>query len=140
MLESKLFEIRDRATYIPVVATLLTSENPIECYHLRRAGFDLSHPLVMVTRLVDGKGSYADYHWGSDTRTMPVAHKYIQEHWKTLVTGDVIDVEYISGETEQPAESEAAGIAMIFRENEPLDKTEPWDPELFKNLRERCTK
>ena len=37
---------------------------------------------------------------------MPVAHNYIIEHWHELKDGDVVDVQFILGETKAPKVSE----------------------------------
>jgi hypothetical protein len=34
------------------------------------------------------------------------AHNFIQAQWDTLTTGDVVDVEFILGETLEPKQSE----------------------------------
>ena len=47
-----------------------------------------------------------------DTRTKPVAHQFIEKNWSTLKDGDVVDVQFILGETAEPKRSE--------REREPL--------------------
>ena len=44
--------------------------------------------------------------WDIKARTMIVAHKFIKEHFDELETGDVIDVEYILGETDTQKMSE----------------------------------
>jgi hypothetical protein len=103
---AKLFEVRDRATFLPVIATSMTSPaNEAEFYLLRRAGYGVQ-PLILLTRLdADGRpANYDPYAWGD--RTMRVAHQHIQDHWLTLESGDVVDVEYILGERDAPKVSE----------------------------------
>jgi hypothetical protein len=39
-------------------------------------------------------------------RTYFTAHRYIQENWKNLRSGDVVDVQFILGETEEIKEPE----------------------------------
>jgi hypothetical protein len=111
MIETKLFEILDRATFIPVIATRIqveidrdTLENTDEVYLLRRAGYG-GHPCVLLTRLVGGSKAVIDPDdWGD--RTMTTAHNYIEENWGTIKTGDVVDVEFILGETQSAKLSE----------------------------------
>jgi len=103
---TKIFEIRDRATYIPVMATKMVSDNKAEEYHLVRSGYGKKQVLVMMVRLAESWCSYSPYDWDIKARTMPVAHKFIKEHFDELETGDVIDVEYILGETDTQKLSE----------------------------------
>ena len=97
----KFLEIRDRATYIPVVAVPLTPNDRAAQRLLRSAGWSTSAivcgSIIMVSRLDSGDGKINPFGWGG--RTMPVAHDYIQQHYSELVDGDVIDVEFILGET-----------------------------------------
>lgn len=111
-MHTKLFEVRDKATFIPVMATRVaplegTSTLP-EVYLLRRAGF--GDPMVILCRLecsgVDNNATYDPYSWHG-ARTMGAAHVHIQKHWEELESGAVIDVEYILGETSKPKNSEA---------------------------------
>jgi hypothetical protein len=37
---------------------------------------------------------------------MPLAHQHIEQNWDLLNDGDVVDVEYILGETSEPKRSE----------------------------------
>jgi hypothetical protein len=47
------------------------------------------------------------YEWGESVRrTFGVAHNYIIKHWHDLHDGDVVDVEWILGETKQKKISE----------------------------------
>lgn len=130
MIESKLFEIRDSGTFIPVIASLMRGLNafgtqmngdvleikvcdggtPEERYLLRRAGYsESSKPLVLLCRLdacgQQGAASYDPYSWGM-ARTMGTAQEYICQHWGELESGEVIDVECILGETSSKKQSE----------------------------------
>lgn len=107
-LVAKAFEIRDKGTFIPVIATRLESEHPAESYLLGRAGYRSSeaYPFVVLYRLHDGVSCTAPYDWGFGARTMTVAHAHIEKHWDLLETGSVVDVEYILGETKAPKFSE----------------------------------
>lgn len=105
---TKAFEIRDRLTIIPVIATVMASDKNEEAYLLGRAGY-LNHErpsFVVVTRLVDTESANDPHDWSSGARTMQIAHQYIMEHFHELETGAVIDVEYILGETLAPKISE----------------------------------
>lgn len=106
-MKVKLFEIRDRATFIPVICIKLSIDNDDvkqvikEDYLLKRAGYGNDpERYVLMTRLSgDGMCNYDIYAWGG--RTYLIAHEHIIEYWDTLVSGDVIDVEFILGETKE---------------------------------------
>jgi hypothetical protein len=107
-MKTKLLEVRDKATFIPVAATHLHGENAQQRYLLHRVG--LGGPdayQVHLMRLHDGTGHHDCYHWGG--RTMPVAHNYIEQHFDELNDGDVVDVEFILGESAAPKVSEQFG-------------------------------
>lgn len=106
MLENKIFEVRDRATFIPVLCTKMApgegeAFEERERKLLRRAGYGFDYPLVLMTMLTNAKDtSYDPYSWGD--RTLHEAHAYIAEHFDELETGAVVDVEYILGEKPTP--------------------------------------
>lgn len=96
----KLLELRDKDTFIPVAAidcTVNSSDNTYDTFLLRKAGYG-SNRLILLTRLDGGKSCY-DYHNWDNPRTWGIAHKYIEEHWDEITDSDVIDVEFILGET-----------------------------------------
>lgn len=133
-MEAKLFEVRDRATFMPVIAIALTvrefdpmilTEKDVEeerrrkdaeMFLLRRVGYsrerlheDCDSPYILLTRLDGGTpAEYDEYAWGN--RTWHYAHHYINENWTTLKSGDVIDVEYILNESNKPKESERVTV------------------------------
>ena len=104
----KLFEIRDSMTFIPVAALRLDSINviPEELWLLGRGGFRHDSESVFVMKLQTGGGEYDPFRWDCSSRTMQVAHLYIEEHFAELNSGDVVDVEFIMGLTKQPKISE----------------------------------
>lgn len=99
----KYFEVRDRATYVPVVAVRL-DDNHIT----RRAGHASlgSDAAVLVTSLLSYQ-TYSSYGW-DEGRTMRIAARHIGEFWDSLNDFDVIDVEFILGETSIKKVSEHA--------------------------------
>lgn len=118
MIYSKLFEVRDRGTFIPVLATLIEVVDPgnewdewdiRDNWLKRRAGYGPDR-CVILCRLechgVNGNATYDPYSWGVGVRTMLVAHQNILQCWDQLEPGAVIDVEYILGETTEPKRSE----------------------------------
>ena len=106
-MNAKLFELRDRETFVPVLAVLMESEQDQEAWLLRRAGYGPMTNLVLMAGIGThpDKASYSPYDWGS-SRTRQVAHEYITTNWHNLTSGAVIDVEFILGEKDVPKESE----------------------------------
>lgn len=113
----KLLELRDEGTFIPLLCVDMNpdrSDDPMrdgighaQRYLLRRCGYPCdSRPNIAISHLsADGRPLSNDpYSWGG--RTYPVAHTYIIEHWADLRDGDVVDVQFILGETAAPKKSE----------------------------------
>ena len=113
MIETKLFEVRDRMTMIPVMACRMGESESHEAILkdqerrlIRRSGFDMNYPSIYLVWLENRRAGYDPFSWGP-SRTLGVAHKYIDDHWPELESGAVVDVEFILGETNTPKESEA---------------------------------
>ena len=102
---TKIFEVRDRATMIPVMAVKLVSEDSHVEKLIRRSGFMEDGIDILVTKLTDEKIHYSSMIWGG-SRTMVTAHNYITANFDDLKDGQVIDVEFLLGETAEPKESE----------------------------------
>lgn len=116
-MQAKALEIRDEGTFIAALAVDMNPEDHDSDKHgqrylLRRCGYACdARPNIILTRLDGGGNATNDpYAWGG--RTWPVAHKYIIEHWTELRDGDVIDVEFILGETKAPKVSERASAPL----------------------------
>lgn len=122
-MKAKALEIRDEMTFIAILAVDMNPEIPkptddiiagtaatytgqVQRFYLRRCGYPCDgRPNILISRLNgNGKASNDPYSWGG--RTFPVAHSYIIDHWTELRDGDVIDVQYILGETFSPKTSE----------------------------------
>ena len=104
---AKLFEVRDRMTFIPILAVKLTSKQMAENYLLNRAGFRLAHkhkPFILVTRLTGNMTAYAPYQWGDNTMT--TIHEHLVKNFSKCKSGDVLDCEFIRGEKDTIKESE----------------------------------
>ena len=99
-MQVKFLEIRDRGTHIDVIAFKAVSDVPIEQAHLTHNGYGQECPCVILTRLSDRKTAYNRFDWDTPGRTMQVAHGFIRNEFDNLETGDVVDVEFILGETE----------------------------------------
>lgn len=105
MVSIKFFEVRDRATFIPVMAILAHTESGQEQrdWLLRRAGYVGRY--VFIVRLTSSpEVQYSQWDWNG--RTMQAAASYIEDHFDELEDGAVVDVEFILGETDQPKRSE----------------------------------
>lgn len=102
-METKAFEVRDRGTCIPIIATNL-SINTIDTAESRLigAGFGLVTNTVLVTRLSNMQTEHDRFAWQGTGRTMHIAHRHIEDNFDELTTGDVVDVEFIMGETSVP--------------------------------------
>jgi len=101
---TKLFEGRDRATCIPLVAIMFDCKGNVnENYIQRIAGYDgdnvgMFH--IMLGNIENGKSHNDPFDWND--RTMKTIHLWLQNHWNETVTGQVLDVEYILGEVDTP--------------------------------------
>jgi len=107
-MEIKCLEIRDANTFVPVICIRPVAENDAQRYLLRRDGYradETESCIIMINAQCRGV-AYDHYDWRE--RTKGLAHNYITEHWSELVDGDVIDVEYILGETPAKKISERA--------------------------------
>lgn len=105
-MQAKALEVRDRATFIPIVALAMSAANEEQRYLMSRVGFNGDGSQVIVMQMNDQRASSDPYDW---SRTMRVAHEYILRHFDELTDGEVIDVEYLLGESKQKRISERFG-------------------------------
>lgn len=105
-MQIKLFEVRDRGTFIPVMAVLLEAD-PFsqDSWLLGRVGHKSSVPTISLTRLSDAETHFSPEDWGS-SRSMPESHLHLYKEWDSLVSGEVIDIGFILGETQTKKVSE----------------------------------
>lgn len=121
---TKCFEVRDRMTFVPVLAVQMVPRLQMTCveagtlldakwerneapdYLIRRCGYPTESPYSVLLCRLDGTGRVAvdPYDWGD--RTFLVAHNHITENFDALPDGAVVDVEHILGETAQHKRSE----------------------------------
>lgn len=107
-METKLFEVRDRMTFLPVICVKLNAVNEAERYLLAMTGYGLQtkkqSEYILMGRLRDGQlqPTPFDHEGYPSVRTLGAAHQHILKHWDELESGTVIDIEYIKGETEAP--------------------------------------
>jgi hypothetical protein len=114
-LDNKVLEIRDSATCIPVLAIRMLAKNGIQNYYIHgRMGYPKDGSAIAVIQLNDCDGNCDPYAWRG--RTMPVAHHFIYDHFDELSDGDVIDVEFILGETPHRKISERLTIPSVEEE------------------------
>lgn len=103
---AKLFEIRDKATFIPILAVKMAPANESERYLLGCAGYGTTaktqSQYVQLVRINggDGESHCSPYDWGNNT--LVEAHKHIEANFDDMEEGAVVDVEYITGQTQQP--------------------------------------
>jgi hypothetical protein len=103
--------VRDRDTFIPVLAVQLNPSCEADRYLLARAGFGRSSfeqaAYVLLARIAGGEGKATcdPYDWGG-SRTLQVAHDFIIKNFAGMAPGEVVDVEYILGEKPVPKISE----------------------------------
>ncbi len=107
-MEVKCLELRDRGTFIPVICIRPVADNEAQRYLLRRDGYraDDTEPCIIMIDAQCRGVAYDCYEWGQDRRTKGTAHNHIQQNWHSLADGDVIDVQFVLGETEKPKTSE----------------------------------
>jgi|SRR6187455_1740743 len=112
-MEVKLLEVRDRATFIAVIAIRLAFRSGEEHFLLRRAGYAVeqiepelkgNEPYILFAPLDGGRLEYDPFK--QPNRTMSRAHFHAVNNWDTLTSGDVVDVEFIAGESTTPKQSE----------------------------------
>lgn len=117
-MKTKMFEVRDVATFIPVLAIQMEPTCDTERYLLARTGYGRSPAeqarYVFVARVAGGRGGATcdPYDWADGSRTMQVAHQHILENFDTLETGAVVDVQFILGMKPSPAMAERIETAL----------------------------
>ena len=98
MIEAKLIEIRDALTFIPAMCFKVMGTEEADRYLIASAGYgkediEQYQRYTFLIRLNDLECKYDPNHWGD--RTMFNAHKYVEDYYELIDSGDVIDVEYI---------------------------------------------
>jgi|SRR5215831_17322671 len=107
-METKCLEIRDALTFIPVICIRPVPVNEAQRYLLRRDGYRGAvdeRCIIYIAGQCRGC-AYDPYDWPATPRTHRIAHAYIEKNWAALKDGDVIDVEFILGETSECKPSE----------------------------------
>lgn len=107
-MQVKILEVRDEATFLPVLCIDMNpGDDDAARYLLRRCGYPCTGEpnIAFVPARCDGDKCTNDpFAWGDRTRN--TAHAWIIANWGNLKSGDVVDVSYILGETAAPKVSE----------------------------------
>lgn len=107
-MKVKCLEIRDRATFIPVICIEPVADNDRQAYLLRRDGYIGGGESCIIMIDSGCRGVANDpYDWPG--RTKRAAHNWIQDNWSSLADGDVVDIEFILGESTTKKVSERFG-------------------------------
>lgn len=113
-MKTKVLEVRDSGTFMPALAISFDTEQPDLVpqarYLLRRAGWGHSPNAVGLLFLEIGEFQDDRFKWGESRRTYFNAHRYIAQNFHLLHDGDVVDVQFILGETATPKASESMGV------------------------------
>lgn len=110
---AKTFEVRDSATFLPVLAIKCDPANEAERYLLGRTGYGVDpevqreYVLLCALHADNAELCHDPHEWGNRTRI--VAHEFIRKNFDSLPTGSVVDVQYILGETKAAKVSESVG-------------------------------
>lgn len=108
----KLFEVRDEGTTMPVIALKPDPRTEAERWNWARGGYGIEpegqRDYVLLGPLHGGEGMLVcdPYKHPGRARTLPTAHAHIIQNWPYLQSGDVIDVQFILGETTEAKVSE----------------------------------
>ena len=111
----KIIEVRDRATFAPMLAVKLGSDDERERWLLDVAGFgdtkEEQESYVVLMKISGGSGHYSatadPFDWvEARNRTYFCAHRWLSEHFDEIPPGGVLDVEFVLGESKIPKESE----------------------------------
>lgn len=100
----KLFEVRDRATFIPVMAIRPDGRTEEEKYLLSRSGWTDPCATILIALNTGDRCQSDPYEWRN--RTLQTAHLFIEAQWDSLTSGEVVDVEFVLGEVTEPKVSE----------------------------------
>lgn len=103
----KFIEIRDNMTCIPAIAISGEPDDVAERFLWHRAGYGDSQVILMPLERPE-RASYDPYAQPHG-RTMHETHKWLEEHFAEVESGQVVDVRVILGEQAEPVVSERLG-------------------------------
>lgn len=106
----KVFEVRSPATMIAILAIKLSAHNDQERRLLCHSGFGIngySFSRYFIVFPIDGGTGHASTDpYDHKSHELRVAHIYIQKHFDDMENGEVIDIDYIEGNTLAPKTSD----------------------------------
>lgn len=135
-METKLIELRDAATCISMIAIKMEpfKDNALNKYPilwrdksgvvstlhareewiLQHAGYGTdSEPLILYFRIDQpSQWRWSSRDWPSDDRTFSVTHRYLEEHWNEVQNCDVVDAQFILGETKIQKKTDQFWVAL----------------------------
>lgn len=91
----KMFEVRDVATMIPIMAIKVNGSTDQDKYLAGRANL-LDGDIIVIDIHKEFATSISDNH--ERYRTLKVAHNHLDRYFDSLENGSVIDIEFILGE------------------------------------------
>ena len=110
-MKAKMLEVRDSMTCMPCLAVSFHTDNPDDAHLMWRSGwghYGNGEVLVMFPSC-DKEARIDPMTWPQTSRTRRIAHEYIVRHFNDLAPGDVVDVQFILGETTVKKEKEPRG-------------------------------
>jgi hypothetical protein len=109
----KTVEIRDRGTFVPALAIRLDPADERDRYLLAQSGFGTTAEemgkYVLLINLV--KDAPYDAFGHGPARTLRIAHHVLIDSFDHIENGEVVDVEYLLGETAEKKRSEAETVS-----------------------------
>ena len=104
-MKTKMIEIRDDGTCIPALVIKMEAANAVEECYMWRTGYPRDGSSIVLMRLSDQETKVDPYEWGT-SRTMPLAHNWLCDHFDDIEEEAVLDVRFISGVRDNPVEPE----------------------------------
>jgi len=103
MSNIKFFEIKDKGMTVLAMAVKIDADLMCErdCKIIKAAGHQVNNFRLQLTRLRDGETKFLHTGWVMRGRMMKIAHKYIDENFDDLASGEVIEIEKIAKEKRQ---------------------------------------
>jgi hypothetical protein len=92
-VNTKFLEVRDAGTFIAVLAVEISKRDGWLAW---KSGFGEDLCIYLIA-LSTERCAYDPYSWPN--RTLSVAHQFIEKEWEQISENDVIDVEFILGES-----------------------------------------
>jgi len=109
-MDSKVFELRAPATIMVIMATRLEVFNEAERYLLSRSGFGRNNndfkKYIMLQCLDGGTSTASTDPYKHGIRELRIVHCYIYEMFDQLDDGQVLDIDFILGNTFEPKQPE----------------------------------